>query len=240
MVDRLRWLAAGALLLAAAFLYPIAPLSWGGADAPDGTRFMVSLVGLSHILKPHQTVSPTEDCHWLPPGGNGLCRIKPGAEGAFFRLRAAYWTLWLGFWLCIAGAALALSTRVPLPVRLCITALCALAPAAVMLLFSTSAFSAIQVLSPLSGGLAAARATMQAMIAIFLGLLSAGLQLRPDGWGIGRLVAVCMAAATPLLGLRYGGWPGTVVGFAISALILLAPVPRRADRMAAPSPKAAG
>ena len=240
MVDRSRWLAAGALLLAAAFLYPIAPLSWGGADAPDGTRFKVSLVGLSHVLKPHQTVSPTEDCRWLPPGDNGLCRIKPGADGAFVRLRAAYWTLRLGFWLCIGCAVLTLSARVPLGVRFPLACLCALMPAAVMLLFSTSAFSAIQVLTTLSGGLAATRATMQAMIAIFLGLLSAGLQLRPDGWGIGRLVAVCMAAATPLLGLRYGGWPGTVVGFAISALVLLVPNRRSADRMAGPGPKAAG
>ena len=228
MVGPTRWLAAGALLLAAAFLYPIAPLSWGGADAPDGTRFKVSLVGLSHVLKPHQTVSPIENCRWLPPAGdNGLCRVKPGAEGAFFRLRAAYWTLWLGFWLCLGCAVLTLSARAPLPVRLLITTLCALAPAAVMLLFSTSAFSAIDALSMLSGGLAATRATMQAMIAIFLGLLSAGLQVRPIGFGSGRFMAVLVAATTPFLGLRYGGWPGTVAGFAISALVLLVPIPRQ-------------
>lgn len=39
-----------ALLLAALALYSAATLGWGAADAPDGTRYKVSPVGLSHVL----------------------------------------------------------------------------------------------------------------------------------------------------------------------------------------------
>ena len=138
-------------------------------------------------------------------------------------MRAAYWTLWLGFWLCLGCAVLTLSARAPLPVRLLITTLCALAPAAVMLLFSTSAFSAIDALSMLSGGLAATRATMQAMIAMFLGLLSASLQMETRRLTTAAVGAALIAAGAPFFGLRFGGWPGVAVGFAVSALLQLTP-----------------
>jgi hypothetical protein len=75
------------LLLASIALVSTLPLGWGAADAPDGTRFKVSPLGLSHVLRPHETISPTEECRWSKSDPQVLCAIRPEAVGAaaFFR-----------------------------------------------------------------------------------------------------------------------------------------------------------
>ena len=51
-----RPLLVGLLLLAALGLETARPLGWGGADAADGTRYKVSPLGVSHVLRPRQPV----------------------------------------------------------------------------------------------------------------------------------------------------------------------------------------
>lgn len=223
MAGATRWLAAGALLLAAASLHPTAPLAWGGADAPDGTRFKVSLVGLSHVLDLHRTVSPSRDCRWAPPSGDAeLCRVAPEGEAAFIRLRAVLPALRLAVGLCVVAAGLSLSRRAPIRLRLAATLAAAAAPALVMLLFATSAGAALSVLRPLHFGLAATRATMQAMLAMLLGLMSARLQVGTRLHPAASAAAIVAATTAPFVGLRFGGWPGVGAGFALSAFLLFA------------------
>ena len=93
-----------ALLLAAtAWCFVAAlPLGWGAADAPDGTRYKVSPLGVSHVLKPHQTISPTEDCRWSDAAA--ACRLRAEAPLAASTLRLVPWLLRVAALLTLMGA----------------------------------------------------------------------------------------------------------------------------------------
>lgn len=81
-------MSAALILLAAAGFTSARTLAWGGADATDGTRYKVSPVGTSHVLRPNQTVSPTRACRWSPPQGDpDLCAVRAGESRAFAFLR---------------------------------------------------------------------------------------------------------------------------------------------------------
>jgi hypothetical protein len=101
-----RVLAAGLLVAVAWMLFHSRSMAWGGGDAPDGTRFKVSPVGISHVLQPHQPVSPTVDCFWSPPSGNAeLCATAPGAAVAFRGLRVVSTLPLVAAALALASAA---------------------------------------------------------------------------------------------------------------------------------------
>ncbi len=96
-----------ALLLAASAwsLLSSPPLGWGAADAPDGTRYKVSPLGVSHVLKPHQTTSPTEDCAWGASPPAAACALRPGATLPVLGLRLVPALLRLAAVLAFLGAA---------------------------------------------------------------------------------------------------------------------------------------
>jgi hypothetical protein len=100
-----RRLASTTLLIAAALaVQQSATLSWGGAWAPDGTRYKLSPVGLSHVLRPAQGTSPTVSCRWISQTGDEApCAVRPGGEGAFTRLKLAYPALLAASWIALAG-----------------------------------------------------------------------------------------------------------------------------------------
>lgn len=95
------------LLLAAAALYACSTLGWGGADAPDRSRYKASPVGLSHVLRPDQPTSPTEDCGWYAVSGYPMsCAIAD--RNAFAALRVAYPLVIAAAILCVISAVLSL------------------------------------------------------------------------------------------------------------------------------------
>ena len=96
-----------ALTLAAVALRSASTLGWGAADAPDGTRYKASPVGLSHVLTPHQTVSETINCGWWAASGyRTLCKVAPGGQSAFRRLRAVYPLVIVAAVCCVLAAML--------------------------------------------------------------------------------------------------------------------------------------
>ena len=219
----MRWtrlLAAGALLLSAWAVYSSVPLGWGGADAPDGTRFKVSPGGLSHVLEPHATVSPDVKCGWSPPSGEAeLCRVAPGAEAAHARLRTVRPLLLGTAALAIAGSVLAL-TAAPLGIRLGVAAAAAAGPVIALVLFATSAGRAILVLRELPFGLAAALGTMLVGVAVVLALTSLALQLRAAGQ---QRASLAWAAAAALAAIAwYANFGAGIAAGTTVAVVLLA------------------
>lgn len=71
-------LLAGSCFLAALFLALALRGAWGEADAPDGTRYAVSLRKVSHILEPKNNASPHDDCDYLR--GKGRVQLCAPAE----------------------------------------------------------------------------------------------------------------------------------------------------------------
>jgi hypothetical protein len=101
----MRVASASALLLAAAALYPASTLGWGGGDAPDGTRFKASPVGLSHVLQPQQPQSPTDDCGWYAVSGyTKQCEVAQGGNRAFALLKTVYPLVWIAILVALLGA----------------------------------------------------------------------------------------------------------------------------------------
>jgi hypothetical protein len=85
LMDLSRWrkIAAPALLLITGISMMRAErMTWGAADLVDGTRYKIAPSILSHVLEPHQTVSPTEECGFgaiFQPTVT-RCQFGPAAE----------------------------------------------------------------------------------------------------------------------------------------------------------------
>jgi hypothetical protein len=80
-------------LLAAVFLALALQGAWAEADAPDGTRYSVSVRHVSHVLEPAKPASPHEDCNYLR--GTGTVQLCAPAEygDAPFSMLCAVFTL---------------------------------------------------------------------------------------------------------------------------------------------------
>jgi hypothetical protein len=165
------------LLIAAAALFDASTLGWGGADAPDGTRYKASPVGLSHVLSPHQPVSPTVDCRWhLTSGDADLCAMAPGAEGEYRQLRAVFPLVSLAITVSLVGAVAqcrhAWRRRFPHRVAACAVAVLS---ALALWLFSRSLGPAVAVLADLDVGTGGTLGTMEVTAAILLCLSAAAV-----------------------------------------------------------------
>jgi len=214
-------LAALLFLFAVLLLIASPPMGWGGGEAVDGTRYKLSPLQLSHVLKPHQTVSPTENCRiYGADTPDNRCRMAAGGEAAFARLRLVYPLILIGASACLFAALLALFQS-PWPLRLG-TGLCAaLLPAAAMMLFAFSARPALEGLAHTDFGLAAALGTMLLILAIALTLGGTGLMLFPGLTRGRRLAALGALLVLPFVGLRFGGWPGVAAAFGLGLLIFI-------------------
>lgn len=144
------------LLLAAWAVHDASTLGWGGADAPDGTRYKVSPVGIAHVLDPRAAASPTVRASWAPEAGDSALRaVAPGGEAAYARLRKSYPTLRASLWPAVLGALFAAVPRRRAWHRALAFGLPAVAAAAVvagMVLFLANAQRALAVLAPLEFG----------------------------------------------------------------------------------------
>ena len=168
-------------MLGAAALFTARPLGWGAADAPDGTRFKVSPVGLSHVLEPRQAVSATRDCRWSPPGGDAeLCAVAPGGESAFRVLRTVPWIVSVAALLCMVGALLLLvgAPAMDRPARWALTA-SVVAALAAPVVFAQSVPRALAALHGLEFGVGGTLGVLQLCVTVaFLAGLSAAPLLR--------------------------------------------------------------
>lgn len=182
--QRTRPLAAAlGLLLAGAALYSSSTLGWGAADAPDGTRYKVSPVGLSHVLTPHQTVSRTIDCGWYRVSRHpARCEVGPGGASAFVRLHAVYPLLLLGIACCAIGALGSMRLARLQRAQGLLAAAGAGAAGLSVVVFATSFGQALAPLATLSVGTGGTLGTMQLTAAILL-CLGAALWARPAGRG---------------------------------------------------------
>ncbi|MGH9935074.1 MAG: hypothetical protein ACREAM_02440 [Blastocatellia bacterium] len=158
------------LALAAAALYGASTLTWGGADAPDGSRYKISPIGITHVLSPNQPVSPTVKCSWYFADKNAdLCTPAPGAEAAYRQLLAVFPLLCLGIGVCLIGCLgqcqRSWQRRFPHRVIACTAAgLSALA----LWLFSHSLGPALAILTDLETGIGGTLGTMEVTAAILL------------------------------------------------------------------------
>ena len=131
-------------------------LGWGGAWAADSTRYKVSPVGISHVLQPRTTVSPTVWAGWVRESGDAALRtVAPGGDSAYARLKLTYPLLRFAFWLALLGAVVIwipvriLKNRVFVILFLAGSSFAALAGVA---LFITNAQPALVVLIPVDFG----------------------------------------------------------------------------------------
>ena len=169
-------------------------LAWGGADAPDGTRFKVSPVGLSHVLSPKEAVSPTRNCHWDQTPSE-LCAAAPGQTAAFRRLMLVPLVVLLAA-LLAGGAGLGLLStgaagkRVRLAMLLTATVLAVGAP----LVFARSAPRALVALQGLEFGVGGTLGTLQIAVgsAVLAGLGVAQMLTRSGGGPFPWLLSVAL------------------------------------------------
>jgi len=176
------------LLIAGAALYDASTLGWGGADAPDGTRYKASPIGLSHVLSPHEPVSPTVDCRWYFAGGDEdaeLCAMAPGAEVAYRQLLAVLPLLCVGIIVCFVGsmAQCRQAWRRWFPHRVALFTTAVL-PLLALWLFSRSLGPALSVLVHLDVGTGGTLGTMEVTGTILL-CLAAGVE-GPAHWLLSR------------------------------------------------------
>ena len=160
------------LLLAGVALRSASTLGWGGADAPDGTRFKVSPIGLSHVLTPRQPVSSTVDCRWYRVTGNARpCALAAGGTSAFRQLLAVYPLLWVGIGTCLIGILLQAWSGSPsrLAQRI-VSGVAAMVPALALWLFARSVDRALAELGGLFVGTGGTLGAMQVTAAILLSL----------------------------------------------------------------------
>lgn len=190
-----RFLAPAVLVVAALAAVQGRTKTWGGADAPDGTRYKVSPVGISHVLEPGQTVSSTVNCRWGEP--RPPCVVAEAA--AFRRLGLVAPIVLLGASLALGGALLAAAGRWASP---WLTPSCGAAAVlcfgAAPWLLVTSAQRGLAVLTPLSVGVGGTLGVLQLSIAAALvaGVAAARLR-RLDGRGPGGALAVLALATVP-------------------------------------------
>ena len=171
------------LLIAGAAIYDASTLAWGGADAPDGTRYKVSPIGLSHVLSPHQTVSPAVDCRWHFAGGDGdsdLCAMAPGAEIAYRQLLAVFPLLGLGITGCLVGslAQCRHAWRRAFPHSAAAWSAAVVSMLALWL-FSSSLGPALSALATLDVGIGGTLGTMEMTAAILLCLVAGSIGPAP-------------------------------------------------------------
>lgn len=161
-------------------------LNWGGAGAPDGTRYKVSPVGILHVLQPGQTVSLLVWSRWSPEmGAPALRAVAPGGEGAYVLLKLIHPALRGAFWLALIGAAIVL-----LPMRFRWSrVLLALFPAgaalttlAAVVLFITIPPRALAVLAPLEFGYGGTLGVLLVSIAPLLNVGVIALLIRRSSW----------------------------------------------------------
>ncbi len=219
-----RLTAAALLLLGAAGLMAARPLGWGGADAPDGTRFKASPVGLSHVLRPRQAVSATRDCTWSPPGGDaGLCAVAPGGEAAFRMLRMVPMVVAAAALCCLLGAVLLVVGKPASAglVRAVLSAAVAMSLAA-PLLFAMATPNALAALQGLEFGAGGTRGVLQltvtaAVVAGIVGVMgwSAGWAGRWVGIGVVVMAVAGFLAMFPPVGGMGFAVAGTGVGMAV-------------------------
>ena len=97
------------MIVSAVTLQRSATSPWGSARGATGSRIEVTPIGLYRTV----TGSALQSCRWWPTTGDAaLCRMAPGAEQSFQRLKAAYPFLQVGFWGAIAALFL-IVLRVP-------------------------------------------------------------------------------------------------------------------------------
>ena len=214
-------LGAVCFVTAAVLLYASLPLAWGGGDAPDGTRYKLSPVWLSHVLKPHQTVSPTERCRIHGAASPERCRIGTGGEEALSRFQLVRTLVFGGAALCLLASLLGFFPGSPAPVRLTTGLAATLVPVAAMVLFSAAARSALEALTNADFGLAATLGTMMLILATALALGGTGLLLRPRLTAGRKFVALAALLVLPFAGLRFGGWPGVAGAFGLGLLVFI-------------------
>lgn len=106
-----RSVGAMAIFLTAIALQQATTRPWGAAAGPDGSRYELSIVGLSRVTA-GATASRT-DCRWWPVYGDAsLCGARAGGEAAYRRLRLAYPLLQVAMWVAVASLLLQ-TLRVP-------------------------------------------------------------------------------------------------------------------------------
>ena len=158
------------MVLAAALFHSASTLGWGAADAPDGTRYKASPVGLSHVLTPRQPVSKTTDCGWHRAAGYPApCAVANGGEQAFRQLLTVYPLVLLAALLCGLGAVMSLRLQWRLHVSQRLIAACAaFAGLLAVVLFAGSIDRALAPLAGLSVGIGGTLGTMQLTAAVLL------------------------------------------------------------------------
>jgi hypothetical protein len=158
------------LVVAAILLYLCSTLGWGGAEAPDGSRFKASPVGLSRVLTPDQPTSRTEDCGWYDVSGYPTpCAIAD--RDAFVELRVVYPLVIGAVILCVLGALLSF-LRGPWSARAQRMSACAASTFAIAapVLFAHTATEALVALRNLPFGVGGSLGAMQLSAAIVLSL----------------------------------------------------------------------
>lgn len=106
-----RSMGAMAIFLTAIALQQATTRPWGAAAGPDGSRYELSIVGLSRITAGAAT--SRTDCRWWPVYGDAsLCGTRAGGEDAYRRLRLAYPLLQVAMWVAVASLLLQ-TLRVP-------------------------------------------------------------------------------------------------------------------------------
>lgn len=107
-----RGLGAVAIFLTAIALQQATTRPWGQGAGSDGSRYVLSVVGLSRITA-GASGSRTDDCRWWPVyGDTTLCGARVGGEVAYRRMRLAYPFLQVAMWLAVASLLLQ-TLRVP-------------------------------------------------------------------------------------------------------------------------------
>lgn len=93
-----------ALLVAAGAFGHASTLGWAGANAPDGTRYKASPIGVVHVLQPREPVSPVSVCRWYFDDARAEpCAMVPGAVGARRQLLAVFPLVCLAITACLLG-----------------------------------------------------------------------------------------------------------------------------------------
>lgn len=229
-----RWRAAVGpllLLITGLCIFRAERLTWGAADVGDGTRYKVSPTVLWHVLKPHQTESPTVECGFGAVLGRAVprCQFGPGANRAMQRLALVAALLLLAS-VCAISAALLMplwegrtvrAVVAVIPGGLVVIALVLFRPAALDLMSAAGARNGgfggvgwyLVLLTPVLAVLAAilewqrARQTASALssvVALGVAVVFVGVLLlapRPLGNSIALLTAVAGAVVGAVLAL---------------------------------------
>lgn len=89
------------IALAAFALQRGATLPWASADLPDGSRYTLTPVGLTHVGA-GDSGDILRDCRWWPRYGDAdLCAMAPGGDAAYGRLRATYTLVSVAMWVAV-------------------------------------------------------------------------------------------------------------------------------------------